>query len=255
MKNLVDKIIRIFFRNILLKNDKFKNKHKGETCYIIGNGSSLKYMDLGFFSDHISIGINHICIHKDFHKLDTRYYVLVESFFFYPFIKNPYLKKYQENIFGKLFKKSFKKKSKINLFASLTNIFGFNFKNINYLYHFGQRNVNKRNIDISDTFSFMAGGLHAAVGLAISMGFKKAILIGCDYTFTPVYSGHFYSLGPPRRSDKDYNMYEDLFRESNGLIELSVITNQTGSNSLAFETYEKYTGDRLKYKENTEIVN
>ena len=212
-------------------------------------------MDLSFFSDHIAIGINHLCLHKDFKKLDVRYYTVVESFFLYPYCKNPYTKKYQDNVLGKLFKKSFPQDAGINLFVSLTNIFGSHLKNINYLYHFGHRNPDMKNRDISSVFSFMAGGLHAGIGLAINMGFKKAILVGCDYTFTPTSDGHFYSLGPPRRSDKDYNNYQDLFKESKGLIELSVITDKGRSNSLPYQTYEEFTRNSLKYHENTEIVN
>ena len=250
-----EKIISILFSSTLSRNTKFKNKHKDETCYIIGNGGSLKYMDLSLFSDNITIGINHLCLHKDFKKLDVRYYAVVESFFLYPYCKNPYTKKYQVNILGDLFRRSFPQDKEINLFVSLTNILGHRLKNINYLYHFGRRIPDVKNKNISGAFSFMSGGLHAGIGLAINMGFKKAILVGCDYTFTPIANGHFYSKGHPRRSNKGNNNYQDLFNESKELIELSVITDQGSSNILPYQTYEEFTGKRLKYHENTEIVN
>jgi len=252
--SFLEKISTNLFSKVLKKNNTFSNLHKDETCYIIGNGGSLKYMDLGSFNDHISIGINHLCLHKDLNKLDLRYYALVESFFLYPYCKNPYIKKYQENVLGQLFRKSFPQDKGIQLFVSLTNLFGFKINNTNYLYHFSHRNPSLEFKDLSGPFSFMAGGLHAAIGLAINMGFKKAILVGCDYTFSPVCSGHFYAFGPPRRSDKDYNMYEDLFKVTTDIIDIEVITDHGKSDSLPFQTYEEFTGKRLKYSENNEIV-
>ena len=100
----------------------------------------------------------------------------------------------------------------------------------------------------------MSGGLHAAVGLAIFSGFKKAILVGCDYTFSPVSNGHFYAFGTPKRSGKDYNNYKDLFEVSTKTIDLSIITDFGKSNSLPFQTYEEFTGKSLKYQENNELI-
>lgn len=251
---LLDKFSSSLLSPALAKNKKFLNLHENETCYIIGNGGSLKYMNLESFNDHIAIGINHLCLHKDLNKLNLKYYVLVESFFLYPYCKNPYTKKYQRNVLGDLFKMSFPKDSEINLFVSLTNYFGHKFKNIQYLYHFGHRNPDIKFQDLSSIFSFMSGGLHAAVGLAIYLGFKKAILVGCDYTFSPVSNGHFYAFGTPKRSGKDYNNYKDLFEVSTKTIDLSIITDFGKSNSLPFQTYEEFTGKSLKYQENNELI-
>ena len=249
-----EKLSSSLFHRILQKNEPFKNIHKDETCYIIGNGASLKNMDLSAFSNHITIGVNNLVLHSDFQKLDVRYHVLVEPLFLYPYCKNPYTKKIQENIFGKLFKKSFSQYPQVNLFVSITNILGSNLSNIYYLYHFGHREPDMKQCDISGTFSFMAGGLYGAIGLAINMGFRKAILVGCDYVFTPICDGHFYGLGPGERTDKVKNIYEKLFNEVEGAIELSVITDVGVSKWLPSQTYKELTGKNLKYHENNEII-
>ena len=49
----------------------------------------------------------------------------------------------------------------------------------------------------------MAGGLSAAIGIAINYGFKKAILVGCDYLLDPVRGGHFYTLPLKLKMRKD----------------------------------------------------
>ena len=143
---------------------------------------------------------------------------------------------------------------RVNYFVSITNILGSNLSNIYYLYHFGHREPDIKHCDISGAFSFMAGGLYGAIGLAINMGFRKAILVGCDYLFTPFCSGHFYGLGPGRRGDEVKNIYEKLFNEVEGAIELSVITDVGVSKWLPSQTYKELTGKNLKYHENNEII-
>ena len=53
--NIFNKILLNFFSRTLKKNTKFKDVHKGESCYIFGNGSSLKYYDLKLFNEKASI--------------------------------------------------------------------------------------------------------------------------------------------------------------------------------------------------------
>tara|TARA_B100001059_G_C17709479_1_gene514639 strand:+ start:207 stop:1040 length:834 start_codon:yes stop_codon:yes gene_type:complete len=239
---------------ILSRNKKFLNIHKNKTCYIFGNGASIKNLDLKDFSDLPTIGINHLCLHKDFKYLDTKYYVLPESFFFYPYKKNIYTgKRFEENIMGKLFKKSFNEFKKINLFTSLTNFFGAQFPNVYYIHHFGYKLPDIKYNQIDSIFSFMSGGLNAAIGLAINLGFSKAYLVGCDYLFSPVKYGHFYDFGPPQIST-DKEIYPNLIHESSKLIKLCVITDKGISNHLDYIEYTDYKSKKINYKENTEII-
>lgn len=253
MKNK-EQILPYVFDLILARNDRFKGFHAGETCYIFGNGASLKNMELKAFSDHISIGLNFLCLHKDFRLLNSPYYVAVESFFLYPFIKNPYTQRYQRNLLGGLFKKAIAQYPDISVFTSITNMFGFGIKKPFYLYHFGKRQASRDICDISGAFSFMAGALCAGIGLAINMGFKKAILVGCDYTFSPTKNGHFYAYGPPMRATCYDNTYAKLFQEAAGCIDLEVITDSGVSQHLPCRDYENFTGKKIKYRENNEIV-
>ena len=55
---MVRKLLNYISRGILSKNIKFKNKHKGEECYIFGNGSSIKYFELSKFSDINNVLLN-----------------------------------------------------------------------------------------------------------------------------------------------------------------------------------------------------
>ena len=87
--NSFNKLLLNFFSKTLKKNKKFKDLHKGESCYIFGNGSSLKHYDLKLFNDKASIGCGALFAHKDFRHLDLKYYYVAHPLFFYKFWKNP----------------------------------------------------------------------------------------------------------------------------------------------------------------------
>ena len=83
----IKKIIFNFFFNKLSNVNSLFNKHKGEECYIIGCGNSIKYIDLKLFNDKPVIGINEIIFHVDFKELKNKYVVHSEPFFYYPFFQ------------------------------------------------------------------------------------------------------------------------------------------------------------------------
>ncbi|MGF1542837.1 MAG: 6-hydroxymethylpterin diphosphokinase MptE-like protein, partial [Pleurocapsa sp.] len=56
-----------------------KNKHQGERCVIIGNGSSLNKMDLSFLKDEICFGLNKIYLGFEKWNFIPQYYVAVNS--------------------------------------------------------------------------------------------------------------------------------------------------------------------------------
>jgi len=224
------------------------------SCYILGNGSSIKFIDINDLKNLKSISINLMVLHKDFKELDTCGYVLPESYFFYRYFINPYDKKLKENIIGNLFRKKIGGFQGINLFTSVTNFLGAPIKNTYYLHHFGERTPNKNYIDLTNRFSFMSGGLYAAIGLAIYYGFSKAILVGCDYLMTPRQYGHFYSA--PRQADlqDESNAYPELLLEIKDLIDLEILCVDSSSQWLNSIQYSNLSTKPIKYRENTNIV-
>ena len=238
---------------ILKKNHLFKDKFKDQTCFIFGNGASLKVMELEHFRDLPTIAINHLVLHKDFHLLDTCCYALIEPLSFYKYFKNPYINKYQSNIMGNLFRKEIAKFPHLNLFTSFTNMFGSPLNHTYYLHHFGMRQPNAEYLDLCSKFSYLAGGLHAATGLAIELGFKKAILIGCDYLMKPQSYGHFYAQ-PQYGEDEGHRPYAEILEDCSSKIILEAISDYPKDCWIPSIDYETYTGSSIKYRENTEIV-
>ncbi len=175
---LRDKLLFYLTQKELARNNRFKNKHKGQCCYIFGNGVSLKCMDLEKFSDKISIGCNSLFIHKDFNKLDCRYYQIPPSLLFYRYRK--YYGKFQRNYLRDLYKIKIKEHKNTDFFLSLSNKLCMRAENIFYEHHFGFRNWNPNQCEMDHVFSYMEGGLHAMLGTAIYMGFEHDVLVGLD---------------------------------------------------------------------------
>ena len=70
-------------------NKKYKNIHKGQRCFIIGNGPSLKGVDLAKLKDEITFTVNQIPRMKDFPKIHTNYHIWTDESFYYQDFSTP----------------------------------------------------------------------------------------------------------------------------------------------------------------------
>ena len=235
------------------KNSKFDNLHNGQTCYIFGNGESLKSFDFSSFNDRTSIGCNSLFFHNDFKKLNCLYYQIPPALFFLPYFK--YYNRLQYNPVSNAYKKKIHELTRTNFFTSIYNrpfVYG---KNIFYEHHFGNRIPNINHCNLTHSFSFMASATDAMIGMAIYMGFKEAILVGVDYTFENSVSQHFFEKG--KGVYKNESKYKEaFFNKVQQHINLKTITlDGINSDCLDSINYKEYTGKDEEYKENNEIVN
>ena len=125
----------IIYPPLYLKN--FINRHEGETCYLFGDGPSIKSFDYSAFSDHIGISCGMQIFHKDFNRLNVKYYSLIEPYLFYPdwiilSKRLQYLKKHR--IITNEFKHLIRLNTEITFFINLSNIFSIYEKNIRFLH-------------------------------------------------------------------------------------------------------------------------
>lgn len=254
--NLSNKILFEATKSILARNERFKDIHKGESCYIFGNGASIKYFDLEQFNDRITIGCGLLFLHKDFKKLNTRYYYTGHPFFYYPFWVNPYSLSFEKNILGSIYKSDIFSHQNIEYFVSLTNFLGLYGKNINYLYHYDETISSFEGTDLSKRFTFMESALSAMLGIAVYMGFKDIILVGCDYASSPKMNGHFYEYGNRPLTKHKHIYTEKPLLAINEYVNLRTVTINDGFtgdivNEVEYKTLMK---QELNYSENNEII-
>tara|TARA_B100001057_G_scaffold497199_1_gene600713 strand:+ start:6494 stop:7336 length:843 start_codon:yes stop_codon:yes gene_type:complete len=261
------KFISKFFKFFILKINrasfvkglkKFRDIHKGEECYIFGDGSSLRYFDLNQFADKISIASNNLIFHSDFKKLNVKYYCIYEPYWFTPFFLSGFSKeqpfKFRINKIQKFQKRAFRKNPKMNVFTDISNYFGLKGKNIIYFEKEIFKEIIKDNqiCQIDDPFN---GSLRVQILMAIFMGFKKIYLVGHDYTHENSYSSHFYENGINRKKIKNNQSWNYHFFEIvKKFIEINNITLNGGSSHFKSISYQKFSGEKLKPKTNEMIV-
>ena len=67
---------------ILSQNNRFKNIHSGERCFILGNGPSLKNVDLSLLADEFVFTVNNFAFIDGFEKAKTNVHLWMDLAFF-----------------------------------------------------------------------------------------------------------------------------------------------------------------------------
>ena len=237
----------------LSKIKKFRNIHKGEQCYLIGDGVSIKWFDLSRFSDKTAFSLSLIPFHREFHFLQTDYFLLTEPFWFYPsFWTKKISKSVSMPYIQAAYREIIRNNQNKHFFLNLSNYPVVRSKNITYLF----RDIFDSDLDdafISNRINPYQGSLAAAICLSIYMGFDKCYLIGCDYTHSPPRNLHWYEKGDGHYIDLD--VYQsDLFTVAKEFIDIYTITLGGGSNTVDSITYEEYTGCIPTFQENDLIL-
>ncbi len=144
----------------------YKDKHKNERCFIIGNGPSLKGMDLDLLQTEYCFGLNRI-------------YLLFETMAFRP----TYFVSINDLVLSQFFREIASLKMPKFINWNMRNKFPSEDASINYV---------KLNLNLQDSFSkditnpISSGGTvtFVALQLAYWMGFEEIILIGVDHSFS-----------------------------------------------------------------------
>ena len=253
MKNLSKNILSHFAKPLLSKIHRYKDAHLGESCYLIGDGVSVKWFDLAAFDDKIAIPCGFIPFHNDFNKLNVKYLLLAEPWWFYPtvwtttppkrIIRNHIQSSYR-NIINTYRDKEF--------FLNLSNCPVLKQNNITYLFkdiYDGRLPVDF----ITHRINAFHGSLRASILLAIYMGFDRCYLVGCDYTHVPSRSLHWYEKGRGVFiSQPDYQ--KEFFEIAKEFIDITTITLGGTSDFINSLTYKEHTGRDPVYRENAELV-
>ena len=142
----------------------FKNIHKGERCFIIGNGPSLNKMDLSRLEGIKKFGLNKIYLLFDRVNLVLSYHVAVN-----PFVINQACKEIT-NLECETFVSYLPARGLFN-----------NEEHVNYVFTEGGARMFQE--DISGVVSEGGTVTYVALQLAYYMGFQEVFLIGVDHNF------------------------------------------------------------------------
>lgn len=170
-------------KKLLKKNIEYMQCNKGERCFILGNGPSLKSVDLSLLCEEKVFTVNQINRHTDFKFLNPTYHFWSDPSFFSLDLKKEediellsVMKSIGENnnvhCFFPIEQRSFCEKNDIN---KIMNVSYFSSKTRFYDNY-------KKNIDFTKIVPNFGTVVQLCITMAIYMGFKEIYLLGCDNT-------------------------------------------------------------------------
>lgn len=177
-------------KEILNRNQVFKNKHMSRRCFVIGNGPSLNKQDLSLLSNEITIVMNYFYKHPIVEKWQPNYYCLADP-------KEFDGSKKTENFYQKLRQKV--PSSKFLLPAYAKNVIeNQKLLPVDQTYYTTFRgtlsNGLNYDIDLTESIPGVQSTSQLAIMWALYMGCSPIYLIGLDHDWLS-YRGappHFY---------------------------------------------------------------
>lgn len=249
---MIDEVAKFVFRKSLSGIEKFRNIHKGQTCYIFGDGPSIKWFDLSQFSDYVAICCGILPFHKDFDKLNVKYMTLVEPWFFAPKIFQPKII-HEFKILAAEYKKLIKRSLDKEFFIHLSNIFSLSGKNVNYVFR-GLPKTRNQTDELLGQFDLFAGSFRASLTLAYYLGFSKFYLVGFDgWTIQPARDGHWYEFGEGVFFEAT-NFGGKLLEIFKSEMDIYTISFEGGSKNLKNISYKDFAQTEPQYRENYDLL-
>lgn len=242
-----------------LKLKSIQNRHKGETCYLFGDGPSIQSFNYERFSDHIGISCGMQIFHKDFNCLNVKYYSLIEPYLFYPdcMIWSPRLQYLKEHrIVTNEFRKIIKERRDLTFFIGLSNYLAIQEPNINFVHRILLRGNKHFKDFLLDEFNPFGGSFHSTLSLAVLMGFKRVYLVGFD-AFTIEKSPYRWYQKKNKESigiSDSKNFYFDFLDSYQNRIEIVNISDSETRCNVQHQSYQDHTGEPAVHRENIELI-
>jgi len=252
--HLITKLSSTTFKKLI----ELRNKHEGESCYIFGNGPSIKWLDLSKFNDKPAITSGQLHYHREFKELDVRYLCLVEPWFFTsPYFRRPFITKGHSKIIEdhKKIRNDYtqlvKNSSDKTFFVNLSNFFHLRGDNVNYVFKTLPYDLE---LELLKGYDLFSGSFFATLSLAYYLGFKKVFMVGFDaWTLEPAMNKRYYEFGSGVPSGQAPER-EPLLEIFKSLMDISVISHKSSSPVLNYIDFEQFYKIKAIYRENHEII-
>ena len=238
----------------LAKLRRIHQLYRGQSCYLFGDGVSLKWFDLSDFTDRPSVIAGLLPFHNDFKVLNTVMLCLLEPFWFFPgwWTSNITKSSSMPLIAGHYKRKVINVYQDTDVLLNLSNYPFIRGKNV--LFTFNELDDCAFQFELSKRgLTCFNGSLNGAVSLAIYMGFSKIYLVGCDYTHGYSRSGHWYEVGQGAYSD--HSGYEEPFLTvAREFCEIYTVSLESDRSLIPTVTHKQLTGRHPVYRENTALI-
>lgn len=176
-----DKKVEAYLKNV----EKYRDKHEGQRCFILGNGPSLSSVDFSQLADEYTFSVNQLPRNKEFKSLKTTYHMWSDRIFFE--LKSGCPEDMELLEVMKSVNSGGNQPTVFYEITALPMIKEFHLESEVAIEYFKCVNLNldimlKQKLDFTHSVPNMPTVVHSAVCLAVYMGFKEIYLLGCDCT-------------------------------------------------------------------------
>jgi len=254
MISQLKKLVPYVAKPVLSKIHRFKDVYKGQSCYIFGDGISIKWFDLRSFADKPAITLSFLPFHNQFECLRVEHAIVSGPYWFYPIQRTttPPFRRHINGIQRTYRKKAIAKYPDITFFVNLANYPVLWNKNVQFVF----QNLYDERLSpefLCNRVNCYTGSLRTAILLAVYLGCDRAFLVGCDYTHVPARILHWYEKGHGLFQEHP-GYQKEFFDIAKEFIDITTITLDGKSDLLDYVTYRDYTGCAPVFKENTELA-
>jgi hypothetical protein len=188
---------------ILASNQKLRDRHKGERCFILATGPSIKQQDLKLLQGESCIAVSNFFVHPDYHIIQPKYYCIA-----------PYHQPITEEAFQTWLDELDRGIGNAEIFFGLKDRQRVESKTrfiqtkTNYLNLANDwQQLFKDGVDLTKAIAAPQSVPIMALQLAIYLGFTEIYLLGCDHDWILHIneSRHFYQEERHALNRKGYN--------------------------------------------------
>lgn len=227
-----------FYKRIR-QNKNLKDSHKGERCFIFGNGPSLAKINFKNFENEFTFTMNQLTRNKNFHDLKTNFHFWSDERFFHLDSSKPEDKELLDVILNVN-----EQNRKPAVFFDITATSLIKQNNLDSLMdlHFfdcdgARKNKGvKQTIDVSRPIPNMPTTVFYAIWFAVYMGFSKIYLLGCDCS--GFISTAFSKLETAEKSLYAYKISENEKKRMEKIAKQTSLRNELQSYVHIFDYYK-----------------
>lgn len=226
-------------KRLLSLNSEFKNKHKGQRCFIFGNGPSLNDIDFSLLKNECTFTVNQLPRNNNFEKLHTTYHFWADDRFFHldetkeedmellQIMKDVNTSDNHPIIFYK--------------YSAYDMIHHYHLdQELDIRYYAGldidKQLIMKKDVELTMLMPDFPTVIHYIVCIAVYMGFSEIYLLGCDCTgFINTAQA---KLKNAKESQYAYKISENEKKRMERVSKLTSIRDELAWYADIFDTYE-----------------
>lgn len=187
----------------LSKNRDFQDKHRGERCFILATGPSIRNQDLSVLAGETCFAVSHFFLHEDIEKIAPLYHVLAP---YHPPFSFDDLEKvfcgFRETYADDVIYFFGHRPYKYSIYNFLNKFPENSKKNTFHIDYTGSQQLDENNHLLKSSWDIarcpfqLRTVIYSAIQIAAYMGFKEIYLLGCDHDYlcdmNRVSNHHFY---------------------------------------------------------------